>query len=303
MNKITLVTRSDDWTVFHHAKFEFLFRQYFDCVEYDENTIYDKNRTLFVTHVIREKSWARQLHNQGYKVVVDNLVELPAPTDYYRIYTPNWFWYNQCLTNRADQFNSYVPNKTYTKKAFMPMRLIRPHRDALISHLQKHLDDMIYSYVQKGIYLPNDVPHDLNTVSSFQKNFNPEWYDQTYFSVVAETFTNTTPTVFVTEKTFKPIGFFHPFLVFGQTGTLRFLRELGFETFGNLFDESYDSIENYTERLKALVESFDNFNYVEYDKLTWDKLRHNHNLLNNTELVIDHIINEVINPLIEYAET
>ena len=47
---------------------------------------------------------------------------------------------------------------------------------------------------------------------------------------------------FITEKTFRPIAHGHPFIVMGNNNILKTLHNLGFETFGSLWDESYDTI-------------------------------------------------------------
>ena len=47
---------------------------------------------------------------------------------------------------------------------------------------------------------------------------------------------------FITEKTFRPIACGHPFIVLGNNNILKTLHDLGFETFGSLWDESYDTV-------------------------------------------------------------
>ena len=59
--------------------------------------------------------------------------------------------------------------------------------------------------------------------------------------------------IFLTEKTFKPILLKMGFLIAGQPGALKKLRDLGFKTFSDYWDESYDTIIEWTERKKALV--------------------------------------------------
>lgn len=46
--------------------------------------------------------------------------------------------------------------------------------------------------------------------------------------------------VFITEKVFKPMVMQQPFLVFGNARILEYLQTLGFETFDQVLDESYD---------------------------------------------------------------
>ena len=47
---------------------------------------------------------------------------------------------------------------------------------------------------------------------------------------------------FLTEKTFKPIRAGHPFIVVGNDSLLHLLHLLGFETYSQCWDESYDNV-------------------------------------------------------------
>ena len=64
-------------------------------------------------------------------------------------------------------------------------------------------------------------------------------YDDSWFSVVTESemrdrFSR------VTEKPFKALVNFHPLILLASPGALAFVRGLGFQSFGVLFDETYD---------------------------------------------------------------
>jgi hypothetical protein len=48
----------------------------------------------------------------------------------------------------------------------------------------------------------------------------------------------------LTEKTFKPIAMGMPFIIVGTRGSLNYLREYGFQTFGKFWDESYDDADD-----------------------------------------------------------
>lgn len=63
----------------------------------------------------------------------------------------------------------------------------------------------------------------------------------------------------LTEKTFKPIALGMPFVIVGTKGSLEYLRSYGFRTFGDLWDESYDSAEDDVriERIASLLRSLD----------------------------------------------
>jgi hypothetical protein len=154
--------------------------------------------------------------------------------------------------------------------------------------------------VDQGRLLPNDQDE---SNGSFTRYFNPDWYNSTYFNIVAESITGSQYKLHVTEKTFKPISYYHPFVVFGQVGVLEYLHELGFETFENLFDESYDCEEYQSTRLAQIVSNVANFKQQDYDTLTWKKLNHNHDLFYNQARVEKIFVEGIVNPILEYAET
>lgn len=61
--------------------------------------------------------------------------------------------------------------------------------------------------------------------------------------------------VFLTEKTFKAIKHGQMFFIAGGPGSLAVLRSLGYQVFDNLLDNSYDLIEDATQRWLALREA------------------------------------------------
>lgn len=82
----------------------------------------------------------------------------------------------------------------------------------------------------------------------------PRAYQDTYFSVVTETMFEY-PETFVTEKTIKPIMMGHPWIICANPGHYRYLRNLGFRTFGHLIDESFDAIDNNQDRVERVAQS------------------------------------------------
>jgi hypothetical protein len=100
--------------------------------------------------------------------------------------------------------------------------------------------------------------------SGFVKSdlFNREWgeiyiepapYIDTYFSLVTETVFDY-PYSFRTEKIWKPIAMGHPWIAATNLGYYRDMKNLGFRTFGELIDESFDQIENSQDRISRIVE-------------------------------------------------
>ena len=77
-------------------------------------------------------------------------------------------------------------------------------------------------------------------------------YEETFVSVVTESLVDRN-TLFLSEKIFKPIALGHPFIVLGNTGTLKYLRDNGFKTFDKWFDESYDEEDELEHRIIKIV--------------------------------------------------
>jgi hypothetical protein len=58
---------------------------------------------------------------------------------------------------------------------------------------------------------------------------------------------------FLTEKTFKCLKHGHPFVLFAPAGSLASLRSMGYRTFDHCIDNTYDSIQNNTDRYLAVM--------------------------------------------------
>lgn len=76
-------------------------------------------------------------------------------------------------------------------------------------------------------------------------------YNTTSFSVVTET-RNNLPYDFVTEKTYQCFITLHPALYVSNMDHVRCIRDWGFDVFDDVFDHSYDSIEDNDLRIEKL---------------------------------------------------
>lgn len=140
----------------------------------------------------------------------------------------------------------------------------KPHRDQ-VEQLYKssaYQDQFIYSYfkdrVNQGIWSRNV---DRAKTTTHRVRADPldgrfvaiahllpvDIYNESFYSIVAETISTNQYSHF-TEKTGKTFVAGRPFVAFTGQHYLRNLRSLGFQTFGAVIDESYDAIEDDTER-------------------------------------------------------
>jgi len=115
-------------------------------------------------------------------------------------------------------------------------------------------------------------------------------YENSWISVVAES-QHSNNFFFPTEKTGKALFAKRPFIVLSGQHYLRTLRSLGFRTFNSVIDESYDEIEDYTERTRAAFASFKKLiqldqNYVRLQ--LQDVLEHNYKIICDRTVLNKH---------------
>lgn len=100
------------------------------------------------------------------------------------------------------------------------------------------------------------------TVDTDNLDNNPAWhqpelnylYQNSYFSIVNETFFENRSTRFFTEKTFKPICNKHPFVLVAPSGSLSCLHLRGYKSFSPFINEEYDNEINDEKRLLMVCE-------------------------------------------------
>jgi len=129
-----------------------------------------------------------------------------------------------------------------------------------------------------------------NTNSGFEFSHPTQLCRNSYFSILVESIwpegnNILSNGVFPSEKTWKPIWGMQPFIVVSSPGFLNWLRGLGFETFPEFFDESYDEIRDGNIRFESILNEIKNICSLSYDELNekyyraWPKLKYNRDKL------------------------
>jgi hypothetical protein len=94
----------------------------------------------------------------------------------------------------------------------------------------------------------------LNTAPShYSADFETNNYNSTDIEVVLETLFDD-GRLHLTEKSLRPIACEQPFILAGTHGSLEYLRSYGFKTFGHIWDERYDLVEDPQERLLSIAD-------------------------------------------------
>jgi hypothetical protein len=75
----------------------------------------------------------------------------------------------------------------------------------------------------------------------------------TDISIVLETLF-TDDRIHLTEKILRPIACGHPFILAAGSGSLKFLKSYGFETFSPWINELYDTVQDHDQRLQSIID-------------------------------------------------
>ena len=159
-----------------------------------------------------------------------------------------------------------------------------------------HNKSIIHKILIKDLSLFDKFLNQLPFIAD-KKNVNLNYWYQVDMELINTTFlwviTETTFSdnylnfsfSYLTEKTYKPIAFFMPFVMVGDRYALKRLKEDGYLTFDKWWSEEYDSITDAVERLHAIVKIVDYLNkksseeklkmYIEMKEV----LLHNHSVL------------------------
>jgi hypothetical protein len=92
--------------------------------------------------------------------------------------------------------------------------------------------------------------------------------------------------IFLTEKTYKPIAYKMPFIIYGQPFTLKVLHDKGFMTFNTLWSEEYDNIIDPLERAKEITRIVKEISFLSDDAFI--------NLLTKAQKIVEYNYNHMM---------
>jgi hypothetical protein len=263
------------------------------------------------------------------------IINLPFCLDH-----SSWFfntYINQGDTMCMNEQNFFDSKSKIRDNHFlMKMRNNRPHRLALLYKLVSTNDVLSKAdwsfYALQSVYQPDRIkqieeefafetldldkikelydtqPHKLKSENNQNvddinawTDLNFEQYINSYFEVCFETFIDGEHKS-LTEKVFKPIINFQPFLFVAFPGALELLKSLGFKTFEGFIDESYDNEPDQKIRMNKIYNEIVRLSAMSKEEIhNWywqmeDILLHNHRTLknyNNVKIFGEELIGEL----------
>lgn len=178
--------------------------------------------------------------------------------------------------------NNTIRNKKY--KFHIPIRRLRKHRIILLEKLFEYNSNFIennlisydiefennktyLSYCNNTTFIDylNNKKHqyidvnDFNSILEYSHHLTnneqlsiKEIYNTSYFTIITETMFYDKFN-YISEKIWKVIAQQHPFIIVGRPNTLKYIKSLGFKTFDDIIDESYDDETDDNVRMQKII--------------------------------------------------
>ena len=193
-------------------------------------------------------------------------------------FIPVYYWSHAVIAQDWFRYANHISQQKFVQKTFLiynrawsgtrEYRLrfaelliklnLQDHCQTSINPIEPELGIHYNSYQFKNpAWRPQSVLENyfpINTAHShYSADFDIGDYEATDIEVVLETLFDD-GRLHLTEKSLRPIACGQPFIVAGTCGSLEYLRSYGFKTFGDIWDEQYDLIENSEERLIKIAD-------------------------------------------------
>ena len=202
------------------------------------------------------------------------------------------FHFSNIVTNLFLEFPIKTKSDSYKKKIIIINGNMDNEHKSLAKKMMTDLnlwDISYWSFGDNTNFGMEIYQHSKNLFMIFQKLI--PLFENSFLYVVTETsadntYTDTNIRVDFMSKMGRALILPMPFVVIGNMGVLKHLKELGFKTFSDWFDESYDDIENLEKRMKKikdLIKSLTDITIEEQLKIRnemMDIFIHNRKILN-----------------------
>ena len=224
-------------------------------------TLLSNNKLLIIEDIDRYIKWRELIDEQPWLDANESIYKITDTPDLEDKNT--LFLHSVFITNFLDMDGLHLLNGKNDKDSFFClMNRQRPHRDMLIRALHdKGLLSNNYVSYHENPYADISVKDAIkfSDLEDFNKP-NSQWpdgsinrfYNTHALELVPET---SHKLVYITEKTVKPLLAGMPFMTVAAKGQLEFLRKMGFNTFDQYWDESYDQEEDLEKRISRIVDN------------------------------------------------
>jgi len=253
-------------------------------------------------------NWCRNTGRDPETVLIDcwpNTVETIPFSRAFRPRISHFFW----LSDRYRPDQIIEPTHQYQFGYFMGRQTL-PRRRIMWDMYHIHKEQTLMSVMKGSIGLSPSIDSDSDWLPDGPEQFD-QWfcnppvgsidgntiqdqycdgkntnldllgvYNQFDIEIVAESYTQGSA-FFPTEKTIRPLVAGRPFLLYGPVDYMKNLRELGFQTWDDIWSEAYDHYQGYDRwrYIKSVVDVISQQDPKELWQACREICEHNHNLV------------------------
>lgn len=302
---------------------EYYMLQHYDLDSYDRKfAIIDRSK-MGAEHPAHNKEYRQELqrrklllHSQGFKFILATPWESKANIDEMPLYPKqtdeivwsggvSWFWFYMYKKHKDSKFNFDHSKKIYD---FLYLnKQPRAHRMKLYNKLHENgiLENSLHTnWPHRKLPPEYELPWAQDYPQyGMDQDLYEKPYNDTACSIVSETNDNHNE-IFMTEKIWKPIIAQQLFIVHGNPLYLQRLKEMGFRTFNNYFEEAYDLDMDPDVRINTIVDVCDRLRDAPWQDIYLQSQalrKHNHDKFFHRENLSNEI-NRTINLFFEFAD-
>jgi len=223
--------------------------------------------------------WGNQFNECNRKPIRKHFISLSSRPTWYRHHLFYYLHKNKLLDQGhvSYLFDWKRNDGNYSKKELFELTnsYIPP---ILIENL--NLEEIYNQLPYKNFIEKNQPERSMEAWTTVQ-----DFYNESAVAVETETYISNEleNNAGFTEKILRPLTFGNPFLLFGAPGSLNTLRQIGFETYNNIIDESYDLVSNNINRFDYVLQELDRITKLSIKELILmldsvnDVIEHNQN--------------------------
>ena len=204
-----------------------------------------------------------------------------------------------CLQRRLSEVRAVVFYNLHTNKKLSKhslYSLLNPYKSNIsqiksgINRLKLRDSKEISQWFENNFDIENGISLDRTDQEvNWATELNRNLHNDTFLNLVIETHQFPSSELFFSEKSVRPIYTAQPFIIFGNPESLKYLKQLGYKTFSDFWDESYDEdvpLQERFDRLFNTLESIADKPMEELNEWLCDMqpiLEHNFNTLMRVE--------------------
>lgn len=289
------------------------------CFHYTDIALINSNTDKIVaidclTEGIHSSEFFKQYKSNCHYIIFSNgwwdQEQYPLPIDYTLVWHL-FFLSEMCDTyNNPNRFCYYLDSNykfDYPKPCVFVSTTgnVRDERDTIVNLIQSNIKYKNYILRYSGQDLrqpsnqfdiikfkPGEFDPYTGILEKYYHNVSQSLpinlYNQGYFNLIVETDLSLNNSFFLTEKTIKSLIVGQPFVICASAGHLEHLRILGFQTYNSLWNEDYDNIEDFNQRMSAVIDlcnHLQDFDWLKHQGKLVQIKQHNQQIFNRLNFI------------------